>query len=58
MQPYYVRITNTVGRTLYMLPRPQLQNGIDISSFAPGEYFFELTDDKTKNTLVKKFIKE
>ncbi len=58
MQPYYVRITNTVGRTLYMLPRPQLQHGIDISSFAPGEYFFELTDDKTKNTLVKKFIKE
>jgi len=58
MQPYYIRITNAAGRTMYMLPRPQLANGIDISGFAPGTYFLQLTDDKTKNVLTKTFIKE
>jgi bilirubin oxidase len=55
---YYVRITNLLGRTIYMLPRPQLQNGIDISNMAAGVYFLELTDEKTKAVSVKKFIVE
>jgi bilirubin oxidase len=55
---YYVRITDVVGRTIYMLPRPQLAKGIDISAFKPGEYFMQLTDEKTKSTITKKFIKE
>jgi bilirubin oxidase len=58
MQAYYVRITNAIGRTIYMLPRPQLQNGIDISNFAPGLYIVQLTDEKTLSTTTKKFIKE
>lgn len=55
---YYVRITNAVGRTIYMLPRPQVQNGIDISKLAAGSYLFQLTDEKNKSTVTKKFVKE
>jgi bilirubin oxidase len=57
-QAYYVRITNAVGRTIYMLPRPELKNGIDISSLAKGIYYLELTDEKTKQTSTRKFIRE
>jgi hypothetical protein len=55
---YYVTITDAAGRAIYMLPRPQLKNGIDISSFTPGVYLLQLTDEKTKKTVTKKFIKE
>ena len=58
MKVYYISITNIVGRTIYMLPRPQLANGIDISSFAPGTYFLKLTDEKTLQSVTQKFIKE
>ena len=58
MQAYYVTITNAAGRTMLMLPRPQLANGIEISSFAPGAYFVQLIDEQTKKTITKKFIKE
>ncbi len=58
MTAYYVRITNATGRTIYMLPRPQLDNGIDISTFAPGVYYLLLTDEQTKTTIAKQFIKE
>jgi blue copper oxidase len=55
---YYVTITNAVGRTMIMLPRPHLASGIDISAFAPGVYFVQLMDELTKTTVTKKFIKE
>lgn len=58
MQAYYIKINNILGKTLFMLPRPQLQNGIDISSLAPGIYTLELTDEKTKAVSTKKFMKE
>ena len=58
MQAYYVRITTATGRTAFMLPRPQLQSGIDISSLSAGVYLLHLTDEKTKNTITRKFIKE
>jgi len=58
MQAYYIRITNAVGRTIYMLPRPQLAGGIDISHFAPGSYFVQLTDEQTKTSVTRQFIKE
>jgi blue copper oxidase len=57
MEAYYVRITNALGRTMYMLPRPQLAGGIDISHFAPGTYFIQVTDEKTKKVISKKFTK-
>lgn len=58
MQVYYITITNSIGRTMYMLPRPQLAGGIDVSYFAPGTYFMQLTDDATKKVITKKFVKE
>ena len=58
MQAYYVRITTVTGRTVYMLPRPQLQGGIDISNLTAGVYMLQLTDEKTKITTTRKFVKE
>jgi len=58
MVAYYIRITNSVGKTIYMLPRPELSNGLDISSLSSGIYFIQLTDEKTKLITTKKFIKE
>ncbi len=58
MQVYYISIINSIGRTMYMLPRPQLSKGIDVSNFAPGTYFIRLTDDKSKKVIVKQFIKD
>ncbi|MFZ4798464.1 MAG: multicopper oxidase domain-containing protein [Bacteroidia bacterium] len=55
---YYVSILNLVGKAVMMLPRPEWQNGIDISNLAAGTYFVQLTDNKTKTTTVKKFVKE
>jgi FtsP/CotA-like multicopper oxidase with cupredoxin domain len=55
---YYVKIVNSVGRTLYMLPKPELDKGIDISNFAAGVYFMQLTDEKTKQVTVQKFVKK
>jgi hypothetical protein len=57
MQAYYVRITNALGKTMYMLPHPQLTNGIDISHFSPGVYMFQLTDEKTKKVITQQFVK-
>lgn len=53
---YYIKVFNAVGRTIYMLPRPELENGIDVSSFAPGIYYIELTDESTKQISSKKFV--
>jgi hypothetical protein len=58
VQAYYVTITNAIGRTMCMLPRPQLQYGIDISNYAPGTYLVQLIDEQTKNTVTRKFVKE
>jgi bilirubin oxidase len=55
---YYISILNVVGKAVLMLPRPELGNGINISSLNAGTYFVQLTDDKTKAVTVKKFIKE
>jgi len=58
MRAYYITITDMQGRTEYMLPRPQLNNGIDISILPAGTYLLLLTDDKTKKVISKKFIKK
>ena len=55
---YYVRILNSIGKTIFMIPKPELENGIDISGLKSGNYFIQLTDDKTKTTISKKFIIE
>ena len=55
---YYIRITDALGRTMLMLPQPELNNGIDISTFTKGIYTIQLTDNNTKQTISKTFIKE
>ncbi len=53
---YYMRVVNQLGKTIFMLPRPQLQSGLDISTLAKGTYFLQVTDEKTKKTVTKEFI--
>jgi bilirubin oxidase len=55
---YYIKVVDMAGRTLLMLPRPQLQEGIDISGLTPGIYTIQLTDEKTKSVTVRKFVKQ
>jgi len=55
---YYITISNVLGKTVWMLPQPQIQEGIDISKLAPGSYFMTLMDNKTKRSVTKPFIKE
>jgi hypothetical protein len=43
---------------MYMLPRPQLSEGIEVGHFAPGVYLIQVTDEKTKTVFTKKFTKE
>jgi blue copper oxidase len=54
---YYITITTLEGRVAMMLPKPKWENGIDISFLSSGVYLLKLTDEKTKNTTAKKFIK-
>jgi bilirubin oxidase len=58
MDVYYIRIIDSIGRTMYMLPKPQLNSGIDISHFRKGIYTLILTDSKTRKTTTQKFIVE
>ena len=55
---YYIRIFNSAGKMLYMLPKPQIQNGIDITNLSAGIYFLQMTDERTKKLSTVKFIKQ
>lgn len=57
-QVYYARIINALGKTVLMLPKPELEKGIDISGLASGMYTLQITQDETKIMTTKKFIKE
>lgn len=54
---YYITITTLEGRVAIMMPKPQWENGIDISFLSSGVYLLKLTDEKTKSVTTKKFIK-
>jgi hypothetical protein len=54
---YYMKVLDQIGRTIYMLPRPQLQSGLDIDKLKPGNYYLQVTDAKTKVVVTKKFTK-
>jgi len=58
LSAYYLKLIDALGRTIYMLPRPELKGGIDISSLAPGTYEIQIVDDQTKATIVRKFVKD
>ena len=53
---YYIKIVNALGKTMMMLPKPDLQNGIDISNLSSGIYFIQLMDNKYKKESTQKFI--
>ena len=55
---YYLTIATIEGRTAMMLPQPEWQNGIDISSLASGVYLVQMMDKQTKSLTNKKFIKK
>ncbi len=55
---YYMTVFDEVGRTKFMLPKPDVFNGLDISSFSPGTYTIQLMDDETKSVATRKFIKQ
>lgn len=57
-QVYYITITTTTGRTVMMLPQPDLANGIDIAHLAPGNYVLQLTDKQTKSITTQQFVKQ
>ena len=55
---YYVRVLNTLGRTVLLLPQPQLGEGIDISNLSKGVYYLLVTDQLKKKTVTKSFVIE
>lgn len=55
---YYITISTIEGRVVMMLPKPEWQNGIDISSLATGTYTLQMMDKQTKSKTTKKFIKK
>ncbi len=55
---YYVTIATITGRIVMMLPQPEWQNGIDISSLEAGIYTFQMMDKQTKSLTTRKFIKK
>jgi blue copper oxidase len=55
---YYVTIATITGRIVMMLPQPEWQNGIDISSLEAGIYTFQMMDKQSKSVTTKKFIKK
>jgi len=55
---YYVTIATIQGRVVMMLPKPEWQDGIDISTLATGTYTFQMMDKQTKSVTTKKFIKK
>ncbi len=55
---YYVKIIDALGRTMLMLPKPELQNGIDVSHLPKGIYSIILTENKSKLVTTKTFVIE
>lgn len=58
IEAYYVTINNVVGKTVMMLPQPEIDQPIDISNLSKGTYFIQVMDKNTKSISVEKFIKE
>ncbi len=58
VKAYYATITALNGRTVMMLPRPEMLKGIDISNIAPGTYMLNITDDASRLISRISFIKQ
>jgi FtsP/CotA-like multicopper oxidase with cupredoxin domain/arylsulfatase A-like enzyme len=57
VQAYYVWIYDALGRTVLMLPQPDLSRGIDISRLAKGVYMLKVMNASNKQVITKKFVK-
>jgi len=55
-EAHYVRIFSTTGRTLRMLPSPDLRQGLDVSALPPGVYVLEVTERGTYRTQTQRFV--
>jgi blue copper oxidase len=58
IEVYYVTISNSKGKTVMMLPQPEIQKGIDISNLTAGAYFIQIIDKKTKSISTQQFVKK
>ncbi len=54
---YYAWIFDELGRTMLMLPQPDLTTGINLSQLAKGTYVLSIMDQANKSVVSKKFIK-
>ena len=55
---YYITITDMLGRTKLMLPKPNLDDGIDIGHLSKGIYHITIIENKTKQSITKNFAVE
>jgi bilirubin oxidase len=56
-QAYYIWIYDAIGRTVRMLPQPDLTNGIDVSNLTKGVYMIKVMNASNKQVLTRKFVK-
>jgi hypothetical protein len=56
-EAYYVWVYDAVGRTIMMLPQPNLSTGINVSGLNKGVYLLKIMDKTNKQVITKKFIK-
>lgn len=54
---YYITIVNSVGKSVMMLPQPEIHKGISISHLPKGMYYMQIMDAATKTTITKQFSK-
>ena len=55
---YYITITDMLGRTKLMLPKHNLNDGIDISHLSKGLYHITIIENKSKQSITKTFAVE
>jgi blue copper oxidase len=57
LEIYYITIVNSVGKSVMMLPQPEIYKGISIAHLPKGMYYMQIMDAATKTTITKQFSK-
>jgi hypothetical protein len=57
-QKYALIIINSIGQTVLTMPLSDWGKEINITSLTSGIYFVKLTDEVTKQSVMRKFVKE
>lgn len=55
---YYITISDALGRTKMMLPKPELNQAIDIHTLSKGVYTLNIIEQISKQTTSKTFVVE